>query len=165
MAIKNKWEISKLDEDKNKSIAVVGGGPAGITAAAYLARKGFKVTIYEKHVELGGLLSHGIPDFRLPRDIIKEAVRKVLNLGVKVEYEKELGKNLTLEELQDKYDAILLAFGANISLKMNIEGESLEGVYGGNELLESENYPNFEGKTVCVVGRRKYSYGHCTNNK
>lgn len=152
MAIKEGWKISKIEEKKDKKIAIIGGGPSGITTAAYLARHGFEVEIFEKHDKLGGLLVHGIPDFRLPREVIKETINKVLDLGVKFKLGQELGKNLCLEELEKEYDAVLLAFGANISSKMGIPGEELEGVYGGNELLENENYPNFEGKTVCVIG-------------
>ena len=152
MAIENNWKISMLEEKKNKRIAIIGGGPSGITAAAYLARRGFDVSIYEKHAELGGLLVHGIPDFRLPREILNKTVAKILDLGINVFYERELGKNLHIDELEKEYDAILLSFGANISSKMGIEGEELQGVYAGNELLESENYPDFNGKKVCVIG-------------
>ncbi len=154
MAIKEGWKIDKIagEEKKNKKIAIIGGGPAGITAASYLARRGYDVSIYEKHDKLGGLLVHGIPDFRLPRDVIDETIKKVVNLGIEVNLNKELGKNLKIEELEKEYDAILLSFGANISSKMNIEGENLTGVYGGNELLENENYPDFAGKTVAVIG-------------
>ena len=73
----------------------------------------------------GGLLSHGIPDFRLPREIIEDTVKKVLDLGVEVFFGKELGKDFTLKELKEKYDAVLLSFGANISWEMSIEGEEL----------------------------------------
>lgn len=152
MAIENNWKIDKLEEKKNKKIAIIGGGPAGITAGSYLARRGYEVSIFEKHKKLGGLLEHGIPDFRLPRNIINETIDKILELGIKVNLGKELGKDIKLEELENEFDAILLAFGANISSKMNIEGESLKGVYGGNELLENENYPDFTGKQVAVIG-------------
>ena len=100
----------------------------------------------------GGLLSHGIPEFRLPRDILEKAIQKVLDLGIETKLGVEIGKDITLEELKEKYDAVLLCFGANISSKMHIEGEELEGVYGGNELLEYQNYPDFTGKTVLVIG-------------
>ena len=152
MAIDNNWKITMLEEKKNKKIAIIGGGPSGITAAAYLARRGFEVSIFEKHEELGGLLSHGIPDFRLPRDVLSKTIQKVLDLGVKVYYKEELGKNLQLDRLEKEYDAILLSFGANISTNMGIKGEELSGVYGGNELLESKNFPDFKGKKVCVIG-------------
>lgn len=126
MAIKEGWKIGKLEEDKNKKVAIIGGGPSGITAASYLARRGIEVCIYEKHNELGGLLVHGIPDFRLPRKIIKGVIKKVLDLGIKVVFGKELGKDFSLNELTKKYDAVLLCFGANVSIKMNIEGEELK---------------------------------------
>ena len=126
MAIKEGWEIDKLEDKKNRKVAVIGGGPAGITAAAYLARRGFEVTIYEKHEMIGGLLTHGIPDFRLPRDVVKNTTQKLLDLDVKVVLGKELGKDIELKELQEKYDAVLLTFGANISSMMHIEGENLE---------------------------------------
>lgn len=152
MSIKNKWDIQKLEETSNKKVAIIGGGPAGLTASAFLRRKGYKVTIYEKHDKLGGLLAHGIPEFRLPRDILNETIEKILDLGIEVKYNCSLGKEISLRELKKEYDAILLTFGANISAKMGIEGEDLEGVYGGNELLENNNHPDYRGKVVVVNG-------------
>ena len=117
-----------------------------------MAKKGVKVTIYERKDFLGGLLVYGIPDFRLSKDIVKNTIDKILNLGIEVKYNQELGKKLSINELEKKYDYIYLAFGANISTKMGIDGENLDGVYGGNELLENNNHPNYEGKTVVVNG-------------
>ena len=151
MAIERNYKIKKK-EINNKKVAIIGGGPAGLTAAAFLARTGNKVTIYEKYDYLGGLLVHGIPEFRLPRKIIEKSVNKILELGINVKFNKELGKNLDLNELENKYDNIILAFGANISTKMKIEGEDLFGVYGANELLEFKNHPDYTGKTVVVNG-------------
>ena len=153
-AIKNKWyeNLEKTNELKGKKIAVVGGGPAGLTCSAFLARAGADVTIYEKYNQLGGILRHGIPEFRLKKDILDKALQAILSIGIKVEYNSELGKNVKLEELENKYDAIFLAFGANIPSKMNIEGEDLEGVYGGNSLLENGNHPSYKGKKVAVIG-------------
>lgn len=152
MAIENKWRIPVMANKSDKKIAVVGGGPAGLTAAAFLKRRGYNVTIYEKHDELGGLLAHGIPDFRLPKEVLKVTIQKILDLGIEVKYNNILGNNISLEELKKQYDAVLLTFGANISTKMEIEGENLEGVFGGNELLENNNHPNYKGKTVVVNG-------------
>ena len=147
-----KQEIEKNKKDLNKKVAIIGGGPSGLTAAAFLVKQGIDVTIYEKYDYLGGLLVHGIPDFRLDKRIVKQTVDNILDLGIKVEYGKVLGKNLSLNELEQEYDAIFLAFGANCSSKMGVEGENLDGVYGGNELLEYNTHPNYEGKIVVVAG-------------
>lgn len=139
-------------KNKNKKVAIIGGGPAGLTAAAFLAKEGLSVTIYEKYDYLGGILIHGIPEFRLDKAIVKKTVDNILDLGIEVKYEKELGRNLKLEEVEKKYDAIFLSFGTNCSSKMGIEGEKLEGVYGGNELLEYKYNLDYTGKTVAVIG-------------
>ena len=153
IAIKENYKIaSPKPKKENKKIAIIGGGPAGLTSAAFLLKEGYSVTIYEKYNYLGGLLVHGIPDFRLPKNIVRETVQKILDLGLNVEYNKELGKNLNLQELQEKYDAIFLSFGANITSKMGVEGEDLDGVYGGNQLLEHKNHPDYKGKKVAVIG-------------
>ena len=136
----------------NKKVAIIGGGPAGLTCAAFLAKDGVDVTIYEKYNYLGGLLVHGIPEFRLPKERVKETVNKILDLGIKVKYKKELGKNLELKELEQKYDAIFISIGANKSAKMGVQGEKLKGVYGGNELLEYNLHPDYTGKIVAVIG-------------
>lgn len=153
LAIKEGYDIPKFtDIVNNKKIAVVGGGPAGISCAANLARNGYNVTIYEKYDKLGGILRHGIPEFRLNKDILDKQIEKILNLGIKVKYNQTFGKDFYIQDLEKEYDAIFLAFGANISSKMEIEGEDLEGVYGGNELLECNNHPNYSNKKVCVIG-------------
>ena len=148
-----KEEIEKNKEVLgNKKVAIIGGGPAGLTSASFLAKEGVNVTIYEKYNFLGGLLMYGIPEFRLDKKIVEKTVQNILDLGINVEYGKELGKNLNLNELEEEYDAIFLSFGANCSSKMGVEGEYLKGVYGGNELLEYNMHPNYEGKTVVVAG-------------
>lgn len=143
---------SKRKENFGKRVAVIGGGPAGLTCSAFLAKEGINVTIYEKYDYLGGLLVHGIPEFRLPKEKVKQTVENILQLGIEVKYNQELGKNITIGELEKEYDAIFLSFGANVSLKMNVEGEELQGVYGGNELLEYNLHPDYTNKTVIVVG-------------
>lgn len=147
-----KEEIEKHPENKNKKVAIIGGGPAGLTASAFLAKEGFNVTIYEKYDYLGGLLMHGIPEFRLPKQIVKQTVKNILDLGIEVKYNQELGKNITLAQLEKEYDAIFLSVGANASCKMGVEGEDIKGIFGGNELLEYNLHPNYDGKTAIVVG-------------
>ena len=154
ISIKDSYKIPKIiDNDLlSKKVAIVGGGPAGLTCAAFLAKKGINVTIYEKHDELGGLLSHGIPEFRLEKNIVKATTNKILEMGVEVEFNKELGKDLDIEELRSNNDAVFVSIGANIPARMNIEGENLEGVYGGNDLLEYNKHPSYIGKKVAVIG-------------
>lgn len=140
------------EELKSKKVAIIGGGPAGLTCSAFLAKEGIQVTIFEKYNYLGGILVHGIPNFRLDKNVVENTVKQILDLGVQVEYEMELGKNLKLEELENQFDAIFLCIGANKSGKMGVEGENLNGVFGGNELLEFNTHPNYTGKIVSVIG-------------
>ena len=116
-------------------------------------------------INFGGILAHGIPDFRLEPIILEKAIQKILDLGIEVEYNKTLGKDFTLESLKEKYDAIFISIGSNIPIQMNIENENIQGVYGGNSLLEKNNHPNYEGKKVAVIGGRKCSNGLCKNYK
>lgn len=103
-------------------------------------------------ISYGGILRHGIPEFRLDRDTLDKQIEKILNLGIEVKYGVSLGKDYVLEDLEKEYDAIFLAFGANISSKMGIQGEDLRGVYGGNELLENNTHPDYINKKVAVIG-------------
>ena len=154
LSIENNYELSiEVDERaKDKRVAVIGSGPAGLTCAAFLARRGVKVVIYEKHDKLGGLLTHGIPEFRLPREVVEKTIEKILDLGVETKLNQELGRDFTIEDLAQKYDAVFVAIGANIPAKMNVEGENLNGVYGGNYLLEYNKHPNYTGKKVAIIG-------------
>lgn len=139
-------------QEKNKKVAVIGGGPSGLTAAVFLRKNGYKVTIYEKQKDLGGILKRGIPEFRLSNEIVEKTIEQILALGIDVQCEKELGKNLYLVDLKKEYDAIYLSIGANIPRKMAIEDEELEGVYGGNSLLENQNHPDYTNKKVAIIG-------------
>ena len=153
-AVKNNLKIPKSNtfSKQTTKVAIVGGGPTGLTCGAFLAKQGLQATIYEKYDFLGGLLMYGIPDFRLSKDIVENTIQNILDLGIAVKYNQKLGENLKLDYLTENYDYVVLAFGANISSKMGIEGEELKGVYGGNELLENKNFPNCEGKTVIING-------------
>lgn len=139
--------------DDSKKIAIIGSGPSGLACSYYLSSRGYKVSIYEKHSKFGGLLRYGIPDFRLEKDLLDKWLEKyILNKNVEVFTNVELGRDITLEELKNDYDVVVLAFGANISNKMKIEGEEKEFVLGGNELLEYRNMPDFKNKKVAIIG-------------
>ncbi len=157
--IKNGYSLKKCwkkenqnKKQKTKKVAIIGGGPAGLTCAAFLARKDVKVTIYEKYNKLGGLLTHGIPEFRLSKEIVEKTISNILELGIEVKYNSEIGKNIKLEELREEYDAVILSIGANIPLKMGVKGENLTGVLYANELLEHKSHPDYKEKTVFVIG-------------
>lgn len=169
LAIENGWRFSTISDDLiGMKIAVVGGGPAGLTASAFLARNGAEVTIFEKQEKLGGLFRYGIPEFRLDKTLLDQAIDKILEIDIQVNFGdifgvaykraisveccKELGKNLFLDDLKENFDAIFLAFGSNVSKPMSIMGEDLNGVFGGNELLESGIHPDYSDKVVFVSG-------------
>ncbi len=140
-------------------IAVVGSGPASMSCASDLADKGYQVTIFEALHELGGVLVYGIPEFRLPKQLVKDEIDKVLALGVHVEKNVIVGKSITIEELiEDGYQAVFVGSGAGLPNFMNIPGENLNGVYSSNEFLTRVNlmkaymYPKYP--TPIVVGER-----------
>ena len=145
------WKL-KAPRKTNHKVAVIGAGPSGLTAAAFLRMNGIKVTIYEKHNYLGGLLYNGIPEFRLPKKIVKKVTKNIIKLGIKVKYNQELGRNLYLKDLKKEYDAVYIAIGANESNKMNVPGEELKCIYGANELLESNKRLRYKGKTIVING-------------
>ena len=152
-AIKEDYPLfSNMEKNNGKTIAVIGGGPAGLTCAAFLRKMGYKVTIYEKYNYLGGIISHGIPDFRLNYEVVDLSIKKIINLGIDVKYNQELGKNLSLKKLKKEYDAVFLSFGANKSKVLNIKGKNLENVMGVNDFLESRKRINFNKKNVVVIG-------------
>ena len=122
-----------------KKVAVVGSGPAGLTVAADLVRMGHKVTIFEALHEAGGVLSYGIPEFRLPKSIVKREVDYVCSLGVEVRWDFVVGSSATIDELLTDYDAVFLGTGAGLPWFLNIPGENLGGIYSSNEYLTRVN--------------------------
>lgn len=151
MALEEGWKI-KVPKETKYNVAVVGAGPAGLTCAAFLRRNGIGVTIYEKHDYLGGLLVHGIPDFRLDKKLVKKVTDNIINLGINVKYNMMLGNDINIEELKGNHDAVFIGVGANVSNKMNIPGEELINVYGANEVLEYNSDVDFKDKEVIVSG-------------
>lgn len=152
-AIQEDYPIFRnMKEINGKKIAIVGAGPSGLTCAAFLKKLGYSVTIYEKYDYLGGIISHGIPDFRLDKKICDQTFKRILDLGIEVKFNKELGVDISLKELKKNYDAVFLGFGANKSKIPNIKGKNLCNVYGANEFLESKQKLDLNGKNVIVVG-------------
>ena len=152
-AIKENYPVfNNMLKANGKKVAVVGAGPAGLTCGAFLKKLGYDVTIYEKYDYVGGIISHGIPDFRLDNNVCERTFKRIIDLGIKLEFNKELGIDISLKKLKKKYDAIFLGIGANKSKIPNIKGKNLSNVYGANELLESKEVLDLNGKNVIVVG-------------
>ena len=147
-----------------KKVAVIGAGPASLSCAGDLAKKGYKVTIFEAFHTPGGVLMYGIPQFRLPKDIVKKEIDTLKDLGVDIELNMVIGKILSVDELlQSGYDAVFIGTGAGLPKFMNIKGEDLNGVYSANEfltrinLMKAYKFPETDtpvkvGENVAVVG-------------
>lgn len=137
-----------------KRVAVIGGGPGGLSAAYFLSLMGHKVTVFEKRKRLGGMLAYGIPSYRLPRQRLEEDIDNILSTGVEVRHE-EVGGEVTLKQLHQDFDALYIAIGAQTDKKMGIEGEDKRGVMSAVEMLRNigDNLkPDFTGKRVVVIG-------------
>ncbi len=139
---------------QNKRIAIIGAGPAGLTAAQGLRMRGYEVTVYEALPEPGGMLRHGIPEYRLPKEILKKEIRAILNLGIELHPATRIGQDVPWVMVWDRYDAVFLAVGAQRSASMGIQGESMVGVQGALEFLRQVNMSHHVPveKRVAVVG-------------
>ena len=141
-----------------KRIAIIGGGPSGLSAAYYLQLMGHQTTVFEKRKKLGGMLLYGIPSYRLPRERLQDDINVILETGVEVRLETSVGNDpgqLSLDELRKEYDAIYIAIGAHSDKKIGIEGEDAGGVISAVEFLRAigdGKYPDLTGKKVCVIG-------------
>ena len=138
-----------------KRVAVVGGGPSGLSAAYYLSLMGHKVTVYEKRRQLGGMMRYGIPSYRFPREKLDGEIRSILSLGIEVHTEVDIGGDLTLEQLRGQYDALYLSIGAHTDKKVGIEGEDAIGVMSAVDMLRhigDNEMTDFTGMNVAVIG-------------
>ncbi len=162
-AMKNGTTTAAKPAPTGKKVAVVGAGPAGLTAAGELAKAGHDVTVYEALHQPGGVLVYGIPEFRLPKQIVDKEVQRLTDAGVKIECNVVIGRTYTLPELRETFDAVFIANGAGLPVFMNVPGENLKGVYSANEYLTRVNLmaayefpsadtPVLVGKRVAVVG-------------
>ncbi len=146
--------IPEVAPATGKTVGIIGGGPAGLTAAYFLAVKGHKVTIYDAMDKMGGMLRYGIPQYRLPKEVLDMEIDTVASLGVEMKNNVKIGKDITLDEIKAKHDAVIVAIGAWQSSAMGVTGENLEGVYGGIDFLRSValHNPVEIGKNVAVCG-------------
>jgi NADPH-dependent glutamate synthase beta subunit-like oxidoreductase len=142
------------DEKRAESIGVVGSGPGGLSAAYQLARRGYPVTVYEAFPKTGGMLRYGIPDYRLPTEILDAEINRILELGVNLKLNTAVGKDVTLEELREKHKAIFVAIGAHQGIQLRVDGEDAPNVFTGTDFLHQVN--NGEavevGERVVVIG-------------
>jgi len=156
-------KIPKNAKTTGKKVAVIGAGPAGLTCAGDLAKMGHNVTVYEALHDPGGVLMYGIPEFRLPKEIVKAEVDYISKLGVDINYDVVVGKTLTVDEIMEENDAVFIGTGAGLPRWLKIPGENLDGVYSANEYLTRVNmmkaydFPNYDtpvkiGKIVATFG-------------
>ena len=161
-AIMNGFNATIAKEKNGRRVAIVGSGPAGLTCAGDLAKAGFEVDVYEVLHKAGGVLTYGIPEFRLPKSIVQKEVDSLQKLGVKIMTDVPIGNALTLSDLQQEYDAVFLGTGAGLPKFMGIEGEDANQVFSANEILtrinlmggykEDSKTPIKKGKTAYVIG-------------
>ena len=138
-----------------KKVAIIGGGPSGLSCAYYLALMGHKVTVFEEKKKLGGMLRYGIPSYRFPREKLDAEIASILSLGIEAKTGVVFGKDVTFEDIKDEYDCTYIAIGAHQDKKVGIEGEDSKNVMSAVEMLRAigdDEYPDFSGKKVVVIG-------------
>lgn len=148
-------EPPKCAPSTGKKIAVLGGGPGGLSAACYLQLMGHQTTVYEMLPKLGGMLRYGIPNYRLPKERLEDDVNAILKTGVQVEYGKKIGQDITIQDLREQYDAVLITIGASTDKKLGLEGEDSEGVMSAVQFLRNIGkniITDLTGKEVAVIG-------------
>ncbi|NFG58933.1 FAD-binding protein [Clostridium botulinum] len=150
-----KVPIPKCSSPTGKKIAVIGGGPGGLSAAYFLSLMGHKVIIYEKRKKLGGMLRYGIPNYRLPIERLENDISDILSTGIEVKNNVSIGTDISLFDIENSHDAVYIAIGAHIDKKIGIDGEESNGVISAVEMLRAigeDNPPDFSDKTVVVIG-------------
>ncbi len=142
------------DEVQTKKVAVIGAGPAGLTCAQQLARRGYPVTVFEAYPHAGGMLRYGIPPYRLPRNVLDAEIQKIVDMGVDLRCNTVIGKDQSLDDIQAEYDAVYLGIGAHQGIQLRIEGEDAENVWTGVEFLKAVNSGDAPeiGNDVAVIG-------------
>ena len=146
--------VPEKAEPTGKKVSIIGGGPAGLTAAYYLTLSGHEVTVFDSMPEMGGMLRYGIPEYRLPKNVLKKEISLIENLGVLMKNNVSIGKDISFEEIREKSDAVLIAAGAWKATKIGCPGEDLSGVISGIGFLREVNSGRIPeiGKNVAVVG-------------
>lgn len=148
--------MPKMEAPTGKKVAIIGAGPGGLSAAFFLQKKGHQADIYEAAPAAGGWLRYGIPEYRLPNDVLQKEVDAITRMGANIFYNKKLGDNLHYAELRKNYDSVILAIGSQKGTLLGAEGEEAEGVYSGIDFLKemevSGERKDFRGKKVAVVG-------------
>ena len=158
-AIKNNLNSTVVDKKNGKKVAVVGSGPAGLTCAGDLAKAGYEVTIYEVLHKAGGVLTYGIPEFRLPKEIVKKEVESLEKLGVDIKCDVPVGNAITLDDLSKEYDAVFVGTGAGLPKFMGIPGEEANGVFSANEILTRINLMGgFKDNSKTPIKHAKKAY-------
>ena len=148
--------VPECEPDTGKKVAIIGGGPGGLSAAYYLALMGHKVTIFEQRKQLGGMLRYGIPNYRFPRKKLDEEIDSILSTGIEVKKNISVGKDISFDDITDEYDATYISIGAHADKKMGIEGEDARsGIISAVEMLRAigdGDMPDYTGKRVIVIG-------------
>ena len=157
MAMEKKWQLFTRKQNTGKKVAIVGAGPAGLSCAHVLSREGIDVTVYEKEKQGGGLMTYGIAAYKVTPQFCKDEVDYILSIGgIEIKYEQELGKNISMDELQKNYDAVYLSIGVGLARQLDIPGENMEGVIDAISFIYDIRNNGFNkvsvGDKVAVIG-------------
>ena len=158
-------KVPECNVTTGKKVAVIGGGPAGLTAAYYLSLMGHKVVVYEEKDQLGGMLRYGIPNYRLPKDRLDQDIRAILSTGnIEVKYNVEIPKDVSMDAIREEYDAVFISIGAQGGKRVDVDGAEANGVYSAVDLLGRigrGDIPDFSGKRVVVIGGGNVAMDMC----